>query len=669
MPRPRRPITTALLVLAALTPVACAPIAACDPASSQYDPSQCAAYTANLTCIFSYGSLDYCQSLGPPNTCAPALVCQAPDCLRLEENGSFEADSADARPLRWTGDAAATTINPSCDRVQSLDFLATTPSGASASTSAQVYQVIDLAARIPQAQRDALRRVRARASFAIQELDASDDRQFGLRLDAYAGDPAAFPRTGDPETTPTTTTHYQRVASDADTLFYAADDGPWQAATATLTLPADADFIVVLLEHAEDVQNDTGGAEFEGHSVDHVQVVLDGGNAPPTAAPDAWAVDEDAVATVDVLANDGDATSRIDGASLAIVTPPTNGTATLALPGRVRYRPAPDFNGTDAFAYTVADTEGLISNEALVTMTVRPVNDAPVAQDDIYAIPASDTLSVAADWGVLANDTDIDGDALTTVLRSTDPEISTLDLDPSGAFTVTVPGAFEGTTAFTYRARDADTTSGITLVTLTRSGGEAPTVLRPISDRTLVAGGAEFYVHLDTVFADPIGDGLTYRRTLAPGATLHFDAPLAGRLLRIIPRAPGGPFDVTVRAENAAGAAETIFAVTVTGSGNQPPVAVDDSVSTPAGTPIVINVAANDFDPDGDVFQLLTIRTPPASGTVETVVQDGVTQVRYTPSAGFTGTDTFGYDLFDAPFGNTSTEATVTVSVLPSADS
>ena len=648
--------------------MACAPIPACDPGSSQYDPSQCAAYTANLTCIFAYGSLDYCQSLPPANTCAPDLVCRAPECLWLEENGSFEADSANTHALQWAGDASAIATDPACDRTQSLDFIATTPDGASPSTSAQIYQVIDLAARVPEAQRNVMQRLRARASFTIQDLDATDDRQFGIRLDAYAGDPSAFPRTGDPATIPAQTSLYERLASATDTFVYDATGEVWQAATVELALPEAADFVVVLLEHDEDVQNDTDVAEFEGHSVDQVQVALDGGNAPPIAVPDAWSVDEDATATLDVLTNDADATSRIDGASLAIATPPANGTATLLLPGRVRYTPAPDFNGADVFTYTVADEEGLISNEALVTLTVRPVNDPPVAQDDLYAIPVGDTLSVTANLGVLANDTDIDGDALTAVLRLADPEISTIDLDPSGAFTVTVPDAFEGVTAFTYRAHDADTTSGITLVTLTRGDTEVPTVLRTIPDRTLTAGGAEFYVNLDTVFADPIGDGLTYSRTLAPGAAAHVDAPLTGSILRIIPQAPGGPFDVTVRAENAAGAAEDVFAVTVTGSGNQPPVAVDDSVSTPEDTPVIINVVANDFDPDGDVFQLLTIRTPPVSGTVETVVQDGVTQVRYTPGTGFTGTDTFGYDLFDAPFGNTSNEATVAVTVLPSAD-
>jgi len=666
MPRSRSPITAALIIFIALVPTACAPIDACEPSSSAYDPVQCAAFLTNLTCIFGYGSLDYCESLVPPNTCAPALVCRAPDCLHLEENGSFEADSAHARPLQWTGDAAEITTDPACDRSQALTFLGTAPTGTSPSASAQVYQVIDLADRVAEAQRNDFQRLRAQASFSIPNLDASDDRQFGVRLDAYAGDPAAFPRTADPESIPEATADYQRVATTADTLAYASNGTLWQAAVATLTVPADADFVVVRLQLVEDVQNDTGGAEFDGHTVDYVQVVMDGGNTAPLAVPDAMVADEDTPTSLDVLANDRDATSRIDGFSLSIATPPTKGSATRLLPGQVRYVPAPDVNGTDSFTYTVADEEGFVSNEALVTLTVRPVNDAPVARDDRYVIPTSDTLTVPADLGVLANDTDVDGDALTALLRSADAEIEAIDLDPSGAFTLTVPPVFQGVTAFTYRAQDADTSSGITVVTLTRGDEQAPIVLRPIPDRSLVAGGPGFTVNLDTVFADPIGNGLTYSRALPPGASGRVDVPLTGSLLRIIPQSPGGPFDVTVRADNAAGTAEDVFAVSVTGTGNQPPVAVDDSASTPADTPVVINVLANDFDPDGDPFDLLTIAPFPSNGRVETVVQEGVRQVRYTPDAGFTGTDTFGYDLFDAPFGNTSTVATVTVTVLSS---
>jgi hypothetical protein len=172
-----------LIVLAALLQTACTP-PACDPNSDQYDPAECETVVGNLIAYLT--SLAYGIPATPPPTsdppCPSSLVCVPPQCLYIQENGSFEEESS-SRPLLWHGDEVATTIVPACHADQSLDFLATTPSGASASTSAQIYQVIDFTARIPQAQRDAFQRVRARAAFRIEGVESFDDRQLrsGLR--------------------------------------------------------------------------------------------------------------------------------------------------------------------------------------------------------------------------------------------------------------------------------------------------------------------------------------------------------------------------------------------------------------------------------------------------------------------------------------------------------
>jgi hypothetical protein len=93
------------------------------------------------------------------------------------------------------------------------------------------------------------------------------------------------------------------------------------------------------------------------------------------------------------------------------------------------------------------------------------------------------------------------------------------------------------------------------------------------------------------------------------------------------------------------------------GGGNQPPVAVDDSAATPSGTAVDILVLQNDSDPDSGPSSL-TIQSvgTPANGTTQIVG----TAVRYTPSSGFTGTDTFPYTVSD---GAATGTATVTVTV------
>ncbi len=101
---------------------------------------------------------------------------------------------------------------------------------------------------------------------------------------------------------------------------------------------------------------------------------------------------------------------------------------------------------------------------------------------------------------------------------------------------------------------------------------------------------------------------------------------------------------------------DTVEGTGVTCSTNQPPVAVDDTATTQAGTSVFIDVLANDTDPDGDVLTIAGVGSP-ANGTAE----DFKGRVRYTPSAGFTGTDSFTYTVSDGNGGMNDALVTVTV--------
>ncbi|NEU06730.1 tandem-95 repeat protein, partial [Flavihumibacter sp. R14] len=91
------------------------------------------------------------------------------------------------------------------------------------------------------------------------------------------------------------------------------------------------------------------------------------------------------------------------------VTDPANGTLVFNADGSFTYTPNANFNGTDSFTYKVSDGS-LESNIATVTITVTPVNDAPVALNDAYTTTEETPVSVPLP-GVMTNDSDIDGDA------------------------------------------------------------------------------------------------------------------------------------------------------------------------------------------------------------------------------------------------------------------
>ncbi|MBW4492768.1 MAG: cadherin-like domain-containing protein [Oscillatoria princeps RMCB-10] len=91
---------------------------------------------------------------------------------------------------------------------------------------------------------------------------------------------------------------------------------------------------------------------------------------------------------------------------------------------------------------------------------------------------------------------------------------------------------------------------------------------------------------------------------------------------------------------------------------NAPPVATEDTITTTAGTPVTIDVLANDTDPDNDTLSLGTFDT--LSGNGGTIALSNGDQLLYTPAAGFTGTDTLNYTVSD---GTDTAAGAVTVTV------
>ncbi len=113
----------------------------------------------------------------------------------------------------------------------------------------------------------------------------------------------------------------------------------------------------------------------------------------------------------------------------------------------------------------------VVESADLVTITVGAANDPPVAVDDGYSTPEDTELVVTAP-GVLANDTDVDGDSLTAVLGTTTGN-GTLSLAAAGSFTYTPDLDFTGTDSFTYFANDGtgnSATAATVSITVTSTG-------------------------------------------------------------------------------------------------------------------------------------------------------------------------------------------------------
>ncbi|MDA0770446.1 MAG: Ig-like domain-containing protein [Chloroflexi bacterium] len=132
-------------------------------------------------------------------------------------------------------------------------------------------------------------------------------------------------------------------------------------------------------------------------------------NTVPVANDDTYSVDEDNVLNVaapGVLANDTD--SENDSLSTSLVSGPSSGALMLNSDGSFSYTPGTNFNGTDALTYLVNDGE-LDSSVATVTITVNPVNDAPVLTADNATVSVDEGQN-AANSGTFG---DVDGDIVT----------------------------------------------------------------------------------------------------------------------------------------------------------------------------------------------------------------------------------------------------------------
>ena len=188
-------------------------------------------------------------------------------------------------------------------------------------------------------------------------------------------------------------------------------------------------------------------------------------NDPPEAQDLEVTLEEDG--TVDVTLAGSDEDTPDEELSITIVESVSHGT--LVPQGRVLstyiYTPDANYFGADTFTYRVFDTVSLQSDTGTVTITINPVNDAPAVVEDSYTTDEDIVLSVSAP-GILSNDSDIEGSALTAVLEG-DVFHGTLDLNGDGSFSYTPDPGFTGTDLFFYSAYDGEDYSNAASVTIT----------------------------------------------------------------------------------------------------------------------------------------------------------------------------------------------------------
>ncbi|MBC8355089.1 MAG: tandem-95 repeat protein [Planctomycetes bacterium] len=388
---------------------------------------------------------------------------------------------------------------------------------------------------------------------------------------------------------------------------------------------------------------------------DDVLVTLQVWNDAPKATADTYEVLHDsllqATADIGLLQNDWDANQ--DTLTIAVATYPDHGSLQVSASGTFDYVPASGFVGQDAFSYFVSD--GAIQSES-VTVAINVTNAEPQVHADHYWLSHDASLVVDTEHGVLANDWDQDGDTLTLQISS-QVEHGSLSLNQDGGFTYTPDQGFAGTDQFFYTVSDGAFSSEPVLVSL-EIRNAAPQV------------GDDFYRgHHGTDLTIAAQEGILKNDWDADGDSVSvvlLTQPSNGTLslaqdgsLQYSPNSGFVGAD-SFTYELSDGVATTAPAQVTLRIENHRPTAIGDTYST--GKDELLTVAVdqgllgNDYDLDQDSL-VLTVQQNPSQGSLG-VNADG--SFTYTPSAGFTGSDSFVYRIHD---GAANAEATATIIV------
>ncbi len=380
-----------------------------------------------------------------------------------------------------------------------------------------------------------------------------------------------------------------------------------------------------------------------GTATTTVTVTVTPVNDPPVAENDNATTDEDTPVTVPVLVNDSDA----DGDPLTITdaTAP-NGTVTINPDGTVTYTPDPNFNGTDTITYTISDSNGG-TDTATLTVTVDPVNDVPVAEDDTATGTEDQPLTIP----VLANDSDADGDPL-TITDATSPD-GTVTINPDGTITFVPNPNFNGPTTITYTVDDGMGGTATATVNVTIAPVNDPPVGSP--DPAVTDEDTSITIPVLANDNDVDGDPLTVVSANAPNGTVTINPD--GTITYTPNPNFNGTDTITYQVSDGMGGFDTVTSTVTVNPVNDPPIANDDVSSVNEDSQVTIPVLVNDTDADGDP---LTVTGASASNGTVTVNPDGT--ITYAPNPDFFGTDTITYTISDGN-GGTAT-ATVTVEVI-----
>ncbi|EFC39611.1 predicted protein [Naegleria gruberi] len=320
------------------------------------------------------------------------------------------------------------------------------------------------------------------------------------------------------------------------------------------------------------------------------------------------------------------------------------------------YTPVNGFNGIEQFKYTISDGNDTASS----TVTVEVENDAPVATDDVYRIPKYSSLELL----ILQNDYDINGDDF-NVTNAVGAGYGALRVqDKTVVYFTSSVLTKKYTDSFEYSISDSQA-SGSAVVSVQVYNTE-PTVY----SKTVTVGKSSSNNLISIDYSDPDGKDVVVLTKVTPAlASLNPAASMqvakgtkrvnldccdwvsveTNNYTIVYTPTPGVVYSQTLDISMTDGESDGYGKITINVV-NNPPVAVDDTVTCNKNQQVLINVLANDYDVNPGDTELLQLTNNGWQSTTKnggSVSIYNATHVLYVAPKGSLATDVASYRIYD----------------------
>ncbi len=416
--------------------------------------------------------------------------------------------------------------------------------------------------------------------------------------------------------------------TDGDALTYSIVTNGSKG-TAVLKDAANGSFIYTPLKNANGT--DSFVVKANDGTLDSAAVAVNVNIAPindaPVAKSSPVSVDEDSPFSGRLQATDVDG----DQLTFALASQPANGGVLLNADGSFTYTPKADFNGSDSFSYKVSD--GTLESSATATVTVNPVNDAPVAQDDTAETEVDQAIAI----DVLLNDSDVDGDIL-TINKVTGAAHGTAVVNGTQILYTPAVG-FIGSDSLNYTVSDGQLSS-TAMVNMTVTPPKYLITMSWAYDAAAPVNGFRLYYN---------------------GAAICETADPAARQMSCKIPVSNEAKTFSLTALDASGG-ESAISNTLTydpAMWNHAPTAQDASLQTQED--VVLSAVLPAVDADGDTLTY-TLRSNGTKG-VAAITDLASGAFTYTPQVDVSGTDSFTFTVSDGK--KDSAIATVNITITP----